>query len=210
MSNTLLSNTLYVEINLAELLKGIGEDETKHILSSFYCPLNSDVESFLKTKAIEFSKQGIAKTQLVFWASEDEAEKELVGYYALATKSFSIRKNDVSKSAYRRISKYGTYDDRIKECTVPSILIGQLGKNYADGNNCLISGAELLELAINRIRTIQNQTGGRYTYLECEDKPKLLDFYTQNGFTSFGRRTLDKDETNISGSYLIQLLRDIR
>ena len=30
-------------------------------------------------------------------------------------------------------------------CMVPAILIGQLGKNFTDGNNTLISGDELLK-----------------------------------------------------------------
>lgn len=42
-------------------------------------------------------------------------------------------------------------------------------------------------------------------YLECEDKEKLLSFYTKNNFKVFGKRTLDRDETDINGDYLLQL-----
>ena len=42
-------------------------------------------------------------------------------------------------------------------------------------------------------------------YLECEDIEKLLLFYTKNNFKVFGKRTLDRDETDIKGEYLIQL-----
>ena len=55
---------------------------------------------------------------------------------------------------------------------------------------------------------MQAIVGGKIVYLECEDKEPLLDFYSQNGFVNFGKRTLDKDETNtLSGDYLIQMLR---
>ena len=40
--------THFVEINLSELLEQLGEDNAKAILSSFSCPLNADVEKFLK------------------------------------------------------------------------------------------------------------------------------------------------------------------
>ena len=48
------SNTHFVQINLSDLLEQLGEDEVKNILSSFVCPLNADVEKFVKTKAVEF------------------------------------------------------------------------------------------------------------------------------------------------------------
>ena len=89
------------------------------------------------------------------------------------------------------------------------MLIGQLGKNYSSGNNTLISGDELLGLAIDKVRPIQNESGGRYTYLECEDTPKLIKFYEKNGFTQFGKRNLDCDETNINGTYLLQFIKKL-
>ena len=63
-------------------------------------------------------------------------------------------------------------------------------------------------MAIEKVKKVQNEVGGRFVYLECEDKPKLIDFYSQNGFVNFGKRYLDKDETDtLSGKYLIQMLR---
>ena len=64
-------------------------------------------------------------------------------------------------------------------------------------------------MAQNKVRAIQNEIGGRYVYLECEDKEKLLAFYQHNGFILFGKRSLDKDETDIEGSYLMQLLKKL-
>ena len=34
----------YVQINILDMLESLGEDECSKILSSFVCPLNSDVE----------------------------------------------------------------------------------------------------------------------------------------------------------------------
>lgn len=58
--------THFVEMNLGDMLDQLGEDATKAILSSFSCPLNKDIENFIKYKAIEFSKRTTAKTHLVF------------------------------------------------------------------------------------------------------------------------------------------------
>lgn len=72
----------------------------------------------------------------------------------------------------------------------------------------LISGDELLKLACNKIKTIQSDIGGKITYLECEDKEKLKEFYGSNGFVNFGKRSLDPDEKDdLSGEYLIQMLK---
>lgn len=85
-------NTHFVQINLSDLLEQLGEDEAKDILSSFSCPLNADVEKFLREKAIEFSKRGFSKTHLVYWTTQDEKEKELVGYYTIASKFITIQR----------------------------------------------------------------------------------------------------------------------
>lgn len=64
------------------------------------------------------------------------------------------------------------------------------------------------KLACDKIKSIQDEIGGKVTYLECEDKPKLIEFYESNGFVNFGKRELDKDEKDdLSGQYLIQMLK---
>ena len=203
------SNSTIVQINLTEIINSLGESRAKEILSSFLCPLNKDVESFIKYKAIEFSKRDFAKTHLIFWKSSDGSEIELIGYYAIAPKTFTISKESVSNNIYKKICQYGKYDSTIKRPVIPAILIGQLGKNFANGNDTLISGDELLALALEKVQSIQRDLGGRYTYLECEDEPKLISFYERNGFIQFGRRELDADETQMNGKYLIQLLKKI-
>lgn len=76
--------TGYGLVNLKEMIEEVGEDRVKEILSAFSCPLNKDVEFFLHNKAIEFAKQGIAQTQLVF--TSYKGEPVLVGYFTLSNK----------------------------------------------------------------------------------------------------------------------------
>ena len=42
----------YGLVLLSEMVEEIGEEKTREVLSNFSCPLNKDVEDFLKNKAI--------------------------------------------------------------------------------------------------------------------------------------------------------------
>lgn len=101
----IIPDTHFVQFNLSDLLEQLGEDKVKTILSSFSCPRNLDVENFLKFKAIEFSKRGFSKTHLVYWTTENKSEKELIGYYTIASKVITIFCNALTL----------LHSDRIKE-----------------------------------------------------------------------------------------------
>ncbi len=194
----------FKQFNLSNILEQLGEERTKSILSSFTCPLNKDVEDFCRTKAIEFSKRGFAQTYLVYW--QEGREKELIGYYTIALRHFTVCKKFLSSKMFARVKQHGTYDSSTGEYIISAPLIAQLGKNFDRGNDTLISGSEILQMAIERIRKIQQEIGGKFLYLVCEEKEKLLKFYRDNNFVSFGKRKLDKDETNLEGTYLVQML----
>lgn len=193
-------------VNLNTMIDEVGEEYTKSFLSYFRCPLNPDVEDFLKYKAIEFAKQGLSQTHLVMMSYK--GEPVLVGYYTLANKTIAIPVNGkMSKTLRKRINKFGTYDSQAKAYFIAAPLIAQLGKNYYNGYNKLITGDELLALACKKVSIVQMALGGRVVYLECEDIPVLIDFYKRNGFVEFDTRDLDSDETNLRGDYLVQMLR---
>lgn len=199
----------YIKINLEDIVEQYGEDRVKTILADFSCELNRDVDDFLKTKAIEFSKQSIAKTQLVYYIEDEDNQiesKRLVGYFSLSHKTINVFHKALSKKLIGRIHRFARYNYDDKSYTLPVILIGQLGKNFKDGNNKFITGRDLLELAIESVSMVQKTIGGRFVFLESEDKDKLKEFYRQNGFVEFGKRKLDGDETNLDGRYLIQWL----
>lgn len=199
----------YIGINLRDILRDeqLGENAAKGILSSFSCPLNPDVEHFLKHTAIEFTKQSIASTYLIMASYKDEYV--LVGYFTLANKIFCIGKDGLSSRKWKsRLSKFGQFDKTIERYTISAPLIGQLGKNYTNSYNKLITGDELLKLALDKVKAMQEIVGGKIVYLECEEKDSLIDFYSRNGFVNFGTRTLDRDETDkLSGDALVQMLK---
>ena len=89
-----------------------------------------------------------------------------------------------------------------------AVLIGQLGKNFSNNDNDLITGDKLLEFACQKVKEVQMIAGGKFVYLECEDKQCLKDFYSKNGFINFGKRWLDRDEKDeLSGDYLIEMIK---
>ena len=199
----------YIGVNLKDMLNEdyLGESATKSVLSSFSCPLNPDVEHFLKHTAIEFSKQGISSTYLIM--ASYKQEYVLCGYFTLANKVFCIDKSSLPNKKWRsRMSKFGQFDKSIDKYTISAPLIGQLGKNYSNGYDTLITGDELLKLALDKVKQMQYIVGGKIVYLECEQKEKLIDFYESNGFVNFGLRALDRDETDrLSGESLVQMLK---
>lgn len=201
--------TGYKRVNLKKMLELLGEEKVRSFLSSYSCPLNADVETFLKQKAIEFSKQSLSQTHLIF--TSYRSSPVLVGYFTLANKYITVQKDSISKTLRKRINRFATYDHNIESYCLSAPLIAQLGKNYTNNWHHLITGDELLKMACEKVSCIQLDLGGRFVYLECEDKPKLLEFYHSNGFCTFDQRPLDKDEESIlSGKYLVQLLKYIK
>ena len=199
----------YTVVHLINLINEIGEAETVKALSDFRCPLASDVESFLHNKAIDFARKGWAQTHLVFLSVHGETV--LVGYFTLASKIITVPAKNVSKSVKKRISNFSTYDSTIDAYYLSAPLIAQLGKNYYNGYNKLIAGKDLLAIACDKVSNIQLDVGGRFAYVECEDKPALIEFYKNQGFIEFNRRHLDMDEAELlSGQLLVQLLRHFK
>ncbi len=197
----------YRLVNLFEIIDILGEDEAKSILSNFYCPLNLDVEKFLTDgKAIEFSKQRIAATHLVF--ASYKKSPVLVGYFTLANKFLTVNKKSLSNRMQKRINKFAHYDHDFKKYMLSAPLIAQLGKNYHNVYDKLIKGDDLLQMACDKVENTQLELGGKVVYLECEDVQKLVDFYNKHGFFVFGNRSLDPDEKDFfEGDYLLQMLK---
>lgn len=196
----------YNVISLEDMHEALGEDKLKTILNEFECELNKDVEYFIKEKAIEFLKSGISKTFLV---SASYKEKQvIVGYFSLTSKVTKVRKSTLTSKWRKRLSRFeNKYETDDKNFTISLPLIGQLGKNYKNGYNELISGDLLLKLACDKVKEAQKILGGKLVYLECEDKPQLEEFYKSNGFVCFGKRNLERDEREKNaGEYLLQML----
>lgn len=138
-----------------------GENELRQILSEFLCDKNPDVERFLKEQAIEFTKRNQSVTYLVF--SNDDAS--LVGYFTLAVKPITVKADCFSNTVNRKIARVSRLDEESGSYTLSAYLIAQLGKNYRDGANRKITGAQLLQAAMETIREAQYMAGGTVAFL---------------------------------------------
>ena len=196
----------YIELNLLEMLDTYGMDKLQDILCGFVCPKNTDVENFIQTKAIDFAKQRIAMTYLVF---SDKQSPDLVGYFTLANKFVSINGSALNKTLQKRLSKFSQYDEEYDRFQVSMPLIAQLGKNFASTISTFISGSELLSIACNKVQEAQFIIGGKAVYIECGSNPKLFDFYSAAQFVQFGKREKDADEI-LESPVLVQMLKYFR
>jgi hypothetical protein len=150
-------------------------------IQNFSCK-NTDVEEFLKYKALEYEKRDKSRTYILF----DNITLDIVGYYTLSLKTIDFRK-DVSKTTIQKIDGFSKNIE-----SVSSVLIGQLGKDSVHGHK--ISGSDLLAYAINSVYSVQDIVGGRICFLETEDSDKntkVIQFYLDNHF-----KILQHDKTD--------------
>ncbi|MBD5515870.1 MAG: GNAT family acetyltransferase [Lachnospiraceae bacterium] len=196
----------FFSVNIREYL-ALGNDEEAgepallELLSGFSCPKNPDVERFLKKSAIEFTKKNQSVTYLVVSAED----VRLLGYFTLALKPLTVRGETVSNTMKRKLLRISELDDKSDTYTMSAYLVAQLGKNFSESEGKKITGEELLKLAWDKIKEIQYLGGGMVTFLEAENKEKLLSFYHDNRFSQFDTRQTvsDTDEPY----ELVQLLR---
>ena len=109
----------------------IGEDVLLRIFSDFSCPINPDVEQFLKERAIEFTKKNQSVTYLVI--SSDDGE--LLGYFTIAVKPITVNADNFSGTVRRKISRVSELDEASHSYNLSAYLIAQIGKNYTEGLN---------------------------------------------------------------------------
>jgi hypothetical protein len=175
----------YEVLELGDYSRCIGEDDVRIVLGTFDCPLNSEVQNFLLHKAAQAEKLKSAITYLVFNAETSG----LVGYFTLVLKPFSIARDKLLSNNRKLISRFAELNERTGEYTAALYLIAQIGKNFAVSETESISGRELVELALDRLRNAQRIVGGKLVLVEREaDRPKLLDFYNACGFKSWNER----------------------
>lgn len=197
----MIKNDKYIELNLLQLVESSGEEAVQPFLSSFVCPRNKDVEEFLHSKAVQFARQRLAMTYLVFALG---IQNELVGYFTLANKFVTVDNSMLSKTMLKRIGKFSQYNKKLDSYLVSIPLIAQLGKNFDENLSSTISGQTLLSIACDKVREAQMIVGGKMVYIECANEQKLYEFYSSASFVEFGRRIKEGKEESLT---LVQMLK---
>lgn len=189
----------YATLNILDYMDAFGEDSLRTALSEFSCPKNPEIEEFMWRNAIEFAKRKMSITYLLI-----DIEGRILGIFALAHKALRVIGKGLSRTARKKIQRYAQMDEETGEFTLSAFLIGQFGKNYQYPEALFLSGIQMMDSAFDILEKVQHEIGGGVVYLECEEKPTLLDFYQseKNKFRIFGERYSEKD-----GVKYIQLLK---
>lgn len=173
---------IYSSVSLKNLLDEVGRDATKNILSNFSCPLNLDVEQFIRQKAIPYELAGMARTYLIMAQFDTLNPIGICAIYSITTKSIYINQK-MTRSA-RKLAFGTTY---AVGNPVNAILIGQLSKNYFNNLNELISGEQIMSIIIDKIKEIDVLIPSVSVYIECEDKEQLKKYYEKFEFQYFAK-----------------------
>lgn len=182
----------YKVFNIVDMADAIGETNLKQLLSDFYCPRNKEIQHFVRNNAYEFARKKLSVTYLVM--NEDSC---IAAVFTLAHKAVEIGNTRLSNSKRKKMNRYATLDLESDSYTVSAFLIAQFGKNFALDAEKRLNGNVLMDLAFEVLARVQHEIGGGVVFLECEDSPKLLDFYQseKNGFIPFNERYSISDNT---------------
>ena len=175
-------------IPLKALIENLEDNALMELLSSFYCELDSDIESFLRNRAVEFENLSKARTYLIFDASDLENGREnphIYGYISLALKILTVPES-ASNRLRKELDGFNAKIHGQQISDFPCYLIGQLSKN-SDVKDNPVSGSDLLGVAFDIIASATEAVGGRYMMIECRNEEKLLKFYADNSFSEIDR-----------------------
>ena len=171
----------YVVVSLGEILEGdIKEEKLCEVFKKFSCQRETDLEDFLVHKAIVYEKGNIGKTFLFLDAEKlENNEIEVIAYYTIAQGSLDI--SQMSNSKKRKV--LGSYPGRDRLSSIPTYLIGQLGRSDAYSNDDL-SGEQILKECYNSISIAARVVGGEMVVLECREQ-MFSKFYEKKGYRKF-------------------------
>jgi hypothetical protein len=144
-------------------------------LGEFSCALDSDVESFIRTKALEYEQAGYSRTYIYEQFKESENKAEVVAYFTVAITSVSFV--EVSKS--RKSKVLGGFPGSGSLDHFAGLLVAQLAR-CDRFDRSLVTGQELIEDAEDIIEQGRQFLGGKIIYLDC--KEPLIPFYKRNSY----------------------------
>lgn len=116
-----------IAVNIQDMLKAIGEEKLSKLLSDFSCPLNREVEDFVRNKSIDFAQRKLSITYLVM-KRMNEAKNILVGIYTLSHKAIEITNSNISNTTRKKLLRYATLDKDTNKYNISTFLIAQFEK----------------------------------------------------------------------------------
>lgn len=139
-----------------------GKEEVSRILASFSVSKNSDVEHFLHNRIFAYEESHAARSYL---AVNDNLTP--LGFYSIAIATYQIT-GQTPEELEKRLRGINNMNRKL----IPGILIGQLAR-FDSTSRKELSGTELMQDALDRIRKIHNEIGLRFVWLDCVDEEGL-------------------------------------
>lgn len=178
-----------VEIFTLQQFEAAGGLADGYSFEDFSCPLNKEVERYLRERAVHSTHLGTSVSYLVY----DKKSAALLGYFTLLMKPFHIEKSKISKTKSRTIERFAEVGE--KTYTAAVYLIAQIGKNFAVSESERIRGDELLSLAFEKLYGAKEFVGGKLVLVERDvNSPELLPFYNRWSFQSWNTRYDEKEK----------------
>jgi GNAT superfamily N-acetyltransferase len=131
---------------------------------------DADIDEFFAVDSIAGGKELLSVT----YAFVDEAG-EVLGFFSLSNDS--IKREDLGRSTFERVLKLVPFRKRYR--SMPSVKIGRIGVSQAGQRTG--TGTKILDY-LKAWFTVGNKTGCRFLVVDAYNTPKVVNFYTKNGF----------------------------
>jgi hypothetical protein len=169
----LVTKTFRLESLREHLLSGYPQELLEKQLREFSCSRDSDIETFIRTKAIDYERSGLRRTYLYLDGYNESTS--LVAYITIAITSVDYA--DISRN--RRKKVLSRKPGRDSRDNFPGLLIGQLARDDRY-DSTVISGSDMIADAESLIGSVNQTIGGMLIYLDCKDD--LIKLYERNGY----------------------------
>lgn len=107
--------------------KVVGEKVLSATLAHFAALMNLEIEDFIRNKALQAAKLKSSISYLVV----DEDLADVVGYFTVSVKPFTIQAKRLSSANRRIVSRFSKENVETGDYTASVYLIAQIGKNFA-------------------------------------------------------------------------------
>lgn len=176
----------YQLLRLSDIVVTEEDEKQFSSVTLSFSSKDSDVEEFLKSKAIQSTKLKTTATYIV--TLKDAEQIDILGYFTLTAKILSVPRSKLfpptsisgskERKAFRIFSNQSEYTRTFR---FPAILLAQFSKNTSPYTKS-IAGKDSMFLALDKIKEIQASLGGRIVFLECNKNEKIISFYESVGF----------------------------
>lgn len=149
--------------------------------SRFSCKRDTDIEHFLRNRAVQFEE--LAKSRTYLFVDDSALENnqiEIAAFFSIAPQILYLSE-ELSIRQIKRLDGFSgkMHGERIP--ALPVMLIGQLAKN--DACECGVTGKEILRLALAITRKAHDAIGGRIVMVDVKTEAVgLIRFYEEHDF----------------------------